>query len=403
MLNKKNQKIYPIEGVKLSSVYSKMYKKRRYDLSLIELCDGSLVSGVFTKNHAKAAPVIISKKNIKNQKIKYLIINSGNANAGTGQEGIKDVITYCKKISDITSCSTKDILVFSTGVIGERIKVDNISESIPKLISNLNQDNWQNFSKSILTTDTCTKISSKKIKIKGEEIIITGVAKGSGMIMPNMATMLSFVATNLKISKKELDTLQIKLTEKSFNMISVDGDTSTNDSSVLISSRKTKNDYKNLSQKEKKNFYDCLESIYVDLAKKIILDAEGATKFITINVKKIKNKKIGKNIAMSIANSPLVKTAMFAEDPNWGRILSSIGKANVGKYDFSKLEIYLGKYLIFKNNKLNKMYSEKHVAKYLKNKKIDINIVLNNGNDEVTVWTSDLSYKYIKINAEYRT
>ncbi len=403
MLKKKNQKIYPVEGIKLSSVCSKMYKKRRYDLSLIELCDGSLVSGVFTKNHAKAAPVIISKKNIKNKKIKYLIINSGNANAGTGQEGIKDVIKYCKKISDITFCSLKDILVFSTGVIGERIKVDNISESIPKLISNLNQDNWQNFSKSILTTDTCTKISSKKLKIKDEEITITGVAKGSGMIMPNMATMLSFVATNLKISKKELDTMLKDLTDRSFNMISVDGDTSTNDSSVLISSRKTKNSYKKLSKKDKKKFYDCVESIYIALARKIILDAEGATKFITINVKKIRNKKIGKNIAMSIANSPLVKTAMFAEDPNWGRIFSSIGNADIGQYDFSKLEIYLGKILIFKNNQLNKRYNEKNAEKYLKNKEIDINIILNNGSDEVTIWTSDLSYKYIKINAEYRT
>ncbi len=403
MLKKKNQKIYPVEGIKLSSVCSKMYKKRRYDLSLIELCDGSIVSGVFTKNHAQAAPVIISKKNIKNKNTKYLIINAGNANAGTGQEGINDIKKYCKKISDITFCSLKEILVFSTGVIGERIKVDNIIKNLPKLFKNLNEDNWLNFSKSILTTDTCNKVLSKKIKIKNEFITITGVAKGSGMIRPNMATMLSFVATNLKISKKELDTMLKDLTDRSFNMISVDGDTSTNDSSVLISSRKTKNSYKKLSKKDKKKFYDCVESIYIALARKIIQDAEGATKFITINVKKIKNKKIGKNIAMSIANSPLVKTAMFAEDPNWGRIFSSIGNADIGQYDFSKLEIYLGKILIFKNNQLNKRYSEKNAEKYLKNKEIDINIILNNGSDEVTIWTSDLSYKYIKINAEYRT
>ena len=403
MIKKKNENVYPVEGVKLASIYSKMYKKRRYDLSIIELCKEAIVSGVFTENKAKAAPVIISKNHIRGKNLKYLIINSGNANAGTGEDGIKDIKKYCRKISDLTSCNFKDILVFSTGVIGERIKANFIVEALPKLIKRLDENNWQKFSKSIMTTDTCNKTSCKKIKIRDEVVTITGVAKGSGMIMPNMATMLSFVATNLKISKNELDRILKQLTEKSYNMITVDGDTSTNDSSILISSSKTKISYKQLNLKEKNKFYSCIESIYLDLAKKIIKDAEGATKFITINIKKIKNKKIGKNIGMSIANSPLVKTAMFAEDPNWGRILSAIGNSNVGSYDMRKLEIYIGNFLIFKNNQLNKKYNENKVAKYLKNKNIDINLILNNGKDEVTLWTSDLSHKYIKINAEYRT
>tara|TARA_Y200000002_G_scaffold296160_1_gene250669 strand:- start:1943 stop:3154 length:1212 start_codon:yes stop_codon:yes gene_type:complete len=403
MLKKKNIKIYPVEGIKLGSVYSKMYQKRRYDLSIIEFCKNTIISGVFTNNKAKAAPVLITQKHIKNKNLKYLIVNAGNANAGTGVQGINDIKKYCKKLSDISSCAFEDILIFSTGVIGERIKVDYINKAIPTLFRKLKQDNWLNFSKSILTTDTCIKLVSKKIQINNETIVITGVAKGSGMIMPNMATMLSFVATNLKISKKELDKMLIRLTENSYNMITVDGDTSTNDSSILISSGKSKINYRQLNSREKSNFDNCIESIYQDLAKKIIKDAEGATKFITINIKKAKNKNIGKNVGMSIANSSLVKTALFAGDPNWGRILSAIGNSNIDKSVMSNLEIYIGKYLVFKNNKLYKKYNESVAARYLKNKNIDLNIFLNNGKQNITIWTSDLTYKYIKINAEYRT
>ena len=403
MSKKKDIKIYPVEGIKLGSVHSKMYQKRRYDLSIIELCKNTIISGVFTNNKVKAAPVLITQKHIKNKNLKYLIVNAGNANAGTGVQGINDIKKYCKKLSDISSCVFEDILIFSTGVIGERIKVENINKAIPILFKKLKQDNWLNFSKSILTTDTCIKLVSKKIQIKNEPVVITGVAKGSGMIMPNMATMLSFVATNLKISKKELDKMLIRLTDKSYNMITVDGDTSTNDSSILISSGKSKINYKQLNSREKSKFDNCIESIYQELAKKIIKDAEGATKFITINIKKAKNKNIGKNVGMSIANSSLVKTALFAEDPNWGRILSAIGNSNIDKSSISNLEIYIGKYLVFKNNKLYKKYNESMVARYLKNKNIDLNIFLNNGKYNITIWTSDLTYQYIKINAEYRT
>ena len=403
MLKKKDIKIYPVEGIKLGSVHSKMYQKRRYDLSIIELCKNTTISGVFTNNKVKAAPVLITQKHIKNKNLKYLIVNAGNANAGTGVQGINDIKKYCKKLSDISSCVFEDILIFSTGVIGERIKVENINKAIPILFKKLKQDNWLNFSKSILTTDTCIKLVSKKIQIKNEPVVITGVAKGSGMIMPNMATMLSFVATNLKISKKELDKMLIRLTDKSYNMITVDGDTSTNDSSILISSGKSKINYMQLNSREKSKFDNCIESIYQELAKKIIKDAEGATKFITINIKKAKNKNIGKNVGMSIANSSLVKTALFAEDPNWGRILSAIGNSNIDKSSISNLEIYIGKYLVFKNNKLYKKYNESLAARYLKNKNIDLNIFLNNGKYNITIWTSDLTYQYIKINAEYRT
>jgi glutamate N-acetyltransferase/amino-acid N-acetyltransferase len=218
-----------------------------------------------------------------------------------------------------------------------------------------------------------------------------------------MATMLSFVATDMKIGKTELKKMLKKLTESSYNMITVDGDTSTNDSSILIATGKSLLSYESLTLKDKKIFYKCIESIYKELAKKIIYDGEGATKFVTINVKKVNTKKQGKEIAMSIANSLLVKTALFAQDPNWGRILSAIGNANINIKNLSNITISLGKILIFKDNKLYKKYNEKLAYKYLKNKNIEINVVINTGKEETTVWTTDLSYEYIKINAEYRT
>jgi glutamate N-acetyltransferase/amino-acid N-acetyltransferase len=403
MMKKKDIKIHGVNGISLSSVYSGMYAKQRLDLSILEISCGSNIAGVFTKNKAKSPSVIISNENINKYCPKYLIVNSGNANAGTGDEGLKDINKYCKKLSLAASCKTEEILVFSTGVIGERIKTDNIIKSIPKLLKNLHKDSWIDFSNSILTTDTCNKIISKKIKISGKTITITGVAKGSGMIMPNMATMLSFVATDIKIDKTELKKMLKKLTESSYNMITVDGDTSTNDSSILIATGKSLLSYKKLTLKDKKIFYNCIESIYIELAKKIIYDGEGATKFVSINVKKVNTKKQGKEIAMSIANSLLVKTALFAQDPNWGRILSAIGNANTNIKNISNITISLGKILIFKDNKLYKKYNEKLANKYLKNKNIEINITINTGKEETTVWTTDLSYEYIKINAEYRT
>ena len=403
MMKKKDIKIHGVNGISLSSVHSGMYAKKRLDLSILEISCGSNIAGVFTKNKAKSPSVIISSHNINKCCPKYLIVNSGNANAGTGDEGLKDINKYCKKLSLAASCKTEEILVFSTGVIGERIKTSNIIKSIPKLLKNLCTDSWINFSNSILTTDTCNKIISKKIKISGKIITITGVAKGSGMIMPNMATMLSFVATDMKIGKTELKKMLKKLTESSYNMITVDGDTSTNDSSILIATGKSLLSYESLTLKDKKIFYKCIESIYKELAKKIIYDGEGATKFVTINVKKVNTKKQGKEIAMSIANSLLVKTALFAQDPNWGRILSAIGNANINIKNLSNITISLGKILIFKDNKLYKKYNGKLAYKYLKNKNIEINVVINTGKEETTVWTTDLSYEYIKINAEYRT
>jgi len=403
MNDKITKKIYPVDGVKISSVSSGMYKKIRLDLSIIEINSNSSVAGVFTKNKAKSPAVIISQKNLKKSNPKFLIVNAGNANAGTGKDGYNDVIKYCESLAKKGNCSIYDILVFSTGVIGEKIKVKNIVNSIPLLVKNLDANQWNAFSQSILTTDTENKIISKKFKIAGESVTITGVTKGSGMIMPNMATMLSFVATDVKIPKNQLSKILKDITKVSFNMITVDGDTSTNDSSILIATGKSKIIYNNLSNDDKNKFNNILKSIYIDLAKKIVKDGEGATKFVTIKVDKVSTFKVAKKIAMSVANSPLVKTALFAEDPNWGRILSAIGNVNTSVKDLSKIELRLGKILIYKNNKLNSKYNEKAAKKYLKNKNIEIYIKYNTGLFSGTVWTSDLSHEYININADYRS
>ena len=392
-----------VNGIRLSSVYSGMYNSERLDLSLIEIQAGSSVSGVFTKNNIKSPSVLICEKNLNKKNPRYLIINSGNANAGTGKKGYQDAVDYCTFLSKATLVDINEILPFSTGIIGERIKVKEINKSIPLLVDKLNKDSWEDFSKAILTTDTCSKIVSKLITLSDEDIIITGVAKGSGMIQPNMATMLSFVATNLEINKNTLNNLLNTATNVSYNMITVDGETSTNDSSIFISTGKSNLKYDDLSQTDQKIFQKTLNNIYIDLAKKIISDGEGATKFITINVKNIDTQSNGKKIAMSVANSPLVKTALFAEDPNWGRILSAIGSSETKISDYTKIEISFDDILIYKDGGLHHDYKEDKAKNYLKNKNIIINIDFNIGIINSTVWTTDLSYDYIKINADYRT
>ena len=398
-----NNIVNSVNGIRLSSVYSGMYSSERLDLSLIEIEAGSSVSGVFTKNNIKSPSVLICEKNLNKKDPRYLIINSGNANAGTGKKGYQDAVDYCTYLSIETLVDINEILPFSTGVIGERIKVKEIIKSIPLLVNRLNKDSWEDFSNAILTTDTCNKIVSKIVTISNENIIINGVAKGSGMIQPNMATMLSFVATNLEINKNTLNDLLNTATNVSYNMITVDGETSTNDSSILISTGKSNLKYDNLSQKDQGLFKKALNDIYIDLAKKIINDGEGATKFITINVKNIDSQSNGKKIAMSIANSPLVKTALFAEDPNWGRILSAIGSSEAEISDYTKIEISFDDILIYKDGEIYKDYKEVEAKKYLKNKNLIINIDFNIGIINSTVWTTDLSYDYIKINADYRT
>ena len=401
--DKEKNTIFPIDGIMISSVEAEIRKKNELDLSLVSISEGSTVSGVFTTSKTRSPVIDISEKNILSYTPKYLIINSGNANAGLGKIGKKDVNEYCEYLSKRTNTSINEICPFSTGVIGERISVKNIKDKIPFLIDALDKNSWENFSKSIMTTDTFNKIVSKKINISNTDIFITGVAKGSGMIMPNMATMLSFVATNLNINKEDLDKILTNINKNTYNAISVDGDMSTNDSSILIATGKSNLNYIDCDNKDKDIFITSLQNIYKELSMKIVKDGEGATKIISIHIKKAKSNEYAKEIGMSIANSPLVKTAFFAEDPNWGRILAAIGNSKVDDKKLENFDLFIGDQLILKDGEISNDYDESKAKSIMMQDNVEIIVNINNGSEEFTVLTTDLSHKYIEINASYRS
>ena len=377
-----------------SSSYQKYGK--RLDTAIIQVPRNSKISGLFTSNKFPAAPVKVAKRNLTNldkKKKTALFINAGNANAATGPEGLKDINKMFANYKDV------NVLPFSTGVIGERLDLQRYGKSFFNAYKNLGKSSWKNFATSIMTTDKKEKIVKKSIKIKGETINFIGVAKGSAMIEPNMATMLSFVFTDLKISKLKLDKIHRLACESSFNSITVDGDQSTNDSSLLIA---TGSSLISLSKANEKKILETLQDIFYSLAEKIVLDAEGATKLISITVKGLKTENECKTVAKNVANSLLVKTAAFGEDPNWGRVIMAIGKAG-SKINLNKLSIKFGDIIIIEGGKLNQSYDEKQTANYMKSENIEINIETFTGNKNFTAYTMDLTKKYIEINADYRS
>ena len=377
-----------------SSSYQKYGK--RLDTAIIQVPRNSKISGLFTSNKFPAAPVKVAKRNLTSldkKKKTALFINAGNANAATGPEGLEDINKMFANYKDV------NVLPFSTGVIGERLDLQSYGKSFFNAYKNLGKSSWKNFATSIMTTDKKEKIVKKSIKIKGETINFIGVAKGSAMIEPNMATMLSFVFTDLKISKLKLDKIHRLACESSFNSITIDGDQSTNDSSLLIA---TGSSLISLSKANEKKILETLQDIFYSLAEKIVLDAEGATKLISITVKGLKTENECKTVAKNIANSLLVKTAAFGEDPNWGRILMAVGNTNIS-FDEKKFNLKLGKLQVFRNNKLSPSYSEKLGLKEFKKRKIEIVIKLGNSNKTSKVLTSDLSKDYVSMNADYRS
>ena len=377
-----------------SSSYQKYGK--RLDTAIIQVPRNSKISGLFTSNKFPAAPVKVAKRNLTNldkKKKTALFINAGNANAATGPEGLKDINKMFANYKDV------NVLPFSTGVIGERLDLQSYGKSFFDAYKNLGRGSWKNFATSIMTTDKKEKIVKKSIKIKGETINFIGVAKGSAMIEPNMATMLSFVFTDLKISKLKLDKIHRLACESSFNSITIDGDQSTNDSSLLIA---TGSSLISLSKANEKKILETLQDIFYSLAEKIVLDAEGATKLISITVKGLKTENECKKVAKNIANSLLVKTAAFGEDPNWGRILMAVGNTNIS-FDEKQFNLKLGKLQVFRNNKLSSSYSEKLGLKEFKKRKIEIVIKLGDSSKTSKVLTSDLSKDYVSMNADYRS
>ena len=400
--NKEN--ILNISGIKLSTAESGLKYNNRKDLALIALDEGAVVAGVFTKNQFIAAPVVIAKSNLNiGPHKRAFIINTGSANAGTGKKGLEDAKEICNVLASRLKIDSNEILPFSTGVIMAYLPTDKIKESIPLLVDNLNADNWLDAAEAIMTTDTIPKAVSTSGVIDDSKILVTGISKGSGMINPNMATMLAFIGTNANINAEMLQELIKEVTEKTFNKISVDGETSTNDSFIIVATNKA--DHKQITSKNK--HYEILKDMLMDnamqLSQAIIRDGEGATKFIEIVVEQGENEKDCDEIAKVIANSSLVKTAFFASDPNLGRILAALGNAQIEGLDPSLINIFLNDLLFAKNGSIAADYTELKGSEEMNKNEICLKIQMGRGLATSTMWTTDLSYDYVKINSEYRT
>ena len=396
--------IFPIKGISLGIAKAHIKKPNRKDLLLVTIAEGSKVSGVFTQNAFCAAPVLLCKEHLKNTSgIRALIVNTGCANAGTGEDGILKAKETCEAVSDLLSIKPEQVLPFSTGVILESLPIDKIKNGLPDTIKNLDPSHWIDAAEAIMTTDIVPKAASRKIKIQDKEVVISGVSKGSGMIHPNMATMLSFIATDASINQILLDKLLKEVTEESFNCITVDGDTSTNDSFILIATGKAEHVEINQEDKNYEVLKDAIREVAIELAQAIVRDGEGATKFITIQVESGRDDAECRKVGFAIAHSPLIKTAFFASDPNLGRILAAIGYASIDSLDITKIQLFLGNVLVAEKGGRTSSYSEAQGQEVMKHPEISMRILLNRGHAKATIWTCDFSYDYVKINADYRT
>ena len=405
MIYKKFPEIPPIENIDIICGKANIKSRSRLDLAIIIFNNYANVAYVTTKSKTFAANIKWLKENKNISKIKVLMVNSGNANAYTGEQGYLNLKNMIKFLSHGFNCKNKEVIISSTGVIGEQLPLKKIMITLNKLteksIEKKNM-NWESFARAIMTTDTFPKGIYKKTRIGNKEVKLIGIAKGSGMIAPDMATMLGYIFTDADLSSKILQELLIEVNEKSFNSITVDSDMSTNDMVCFFSTRKISNKVKTIKDKILDKFKKDLQWLAIELAKKIIYDGEGATKIIEVNVLGAQSYIDAKNVALSIANSPLVKTAIAGEDANWGRIIMAIGKSKA-KLDQNNISLKFGKNLILKKGKLKKNYNEEPVSEYLKRNEIKIEVDLNGGKFISKVWTCDLTKKYIEINADYRS
>jgi glutamate N-acetyltransferase / amino-acid N-acetyltransferase len=391
--------LHPVAGVELGVAMAGIKKPGRKDLLVVRLAPGAAVAGVFTKNRFCAAPVILSKKHLTND-VRALVVNTGNANAGTGKDGLARALAVCTSLSESLICKSRQVLPFSTGVIMEPLPVDRIVAGLPAAIADLREDNWLAAAEAIMTTDTVAKACSVKVKLSGGEATVTGISKGSGMIHPDMATMLGFVATDARVSPVHLKKLVKTVADQSFNCITVDGDTSTNDSFMLIATAKGPSVSSN---KDLSILGKAITLVSLQLAQAIVRDGEGATKFVTVTVERGRSIAECRKIAYAIAHSPLVKTAFFASDPNLGRILCAIGYGGIGDLDTGKVDLYLDEVRVARSGGRDALYREEQGVRAMKKPEFTVRAVLNRGKASATVWTCDFSYDYVKINAEYRS
>ena len=401
-----SEELLPIRGLSLGIAAAGIKKTNCNDLLLMVLDEGSRVAGLFTQNRFCAAPVIVAKEHLSglNSSVRALVINTGNANAGTGQQGIDSARSTCSAVAGLLGCDADQVLPFSTGVIMEQLPLEKVIAGLPTAISNLKSDNWFDAAGSIMTTDIVPKAVSRQIRIKGSMVTITGIAKGSGMIRPNMATMLGYVATDASISQALLQQILRHSADLSFNRITVDGDTSTNDAFILITTGRAGHDeIVDLNSEDFRSLQDAVTEVSVHLAQAIVRDGEGATKFITVQVDGGVDQDECAKVAYAIAHSPLVKTAFFASDPNLGRILAAIGYAGINDLDVNQIKLYLDEVLVAENGGRAGSYLEADGQRVMNQDEITVRVVLNRGGSSVRVWTCDFSYDYVKINASYRS
>ena len=414
-----------MSGIELGYAEAGVRKPNRKDVLVMLLAPGATVAGVFTNNRFCAAPVQVCKAHLEGLQIagladagdpaaahsggaagasiRALLINTGNANAGTGESGLADANATCVALAELLGCQPAQILPFSTGVILEPLPVARITAGLPAALANLKQDHWLAAAEAIMTTDTQPKAASRTVVINGETITLTGISKGAGMIRPNMATMLGFLATDARVSQRLLERLVKQAADRSFNCITIDGDTSTNDSFILMATGAARLDITDADSAEYAALAEAVVSLSQELAQMIVRDGEGATKFITITVEEGANVEECRQIAYSIGHSPLVKTAFFASDPNLGRILAAIGYAGVDDLDVGKLDLYLDDVLVVQNGGRNPDYQEADGQRVMRQSEITIRVKLGRGTAQATIWTCDLSHDYVTINADYRS
>jgi glutamate N-acetyltransferase/amino-acid N-acetyltransferase len=388
--------LHPVPGVELGVAMAGIKKPGRKDLLVMRLAPGATVAGVFTRNRFCAAPVLLARKNLKNA-VRALVVNTGNANAGTGADGLKRAGMVCDALARLVNCNRGQVLPFSTGVIMESLPVERIVAGLAHALEA--QSGWLSAAEAIMTTDTVPKAFSRKVRLKAGEATITGIAKGAGMIRPDMATMLGFVATDAAVPRKALQAVVRRAAERSFNCITVDGDTSTNDAFIVVA---TGAGPQAKSSKDLKILEAGVTEVAENLAQAIVRDGEGATKFVTVRVERGRSAQECRRVAYAIAHSPLVKTAFFASDPNLGRILAAIGNAGI-VLDTDEVDLYLDEVLVARRGGRSPAYQEHEAKAAMAKAEFTVRAVLNRGRAEATVWTCDLSFDYVKINAEYRT
>jgi glutamate N-acetyltransferase/amino-acid N-acetyltransferase len=395
----------PVKGIRLATAEAGIRYKGRPDVAILEVVHGTRAAAVFTRNAFCAAPVTVAREHLAAAAPRFLLINAGNANAGTGEEGLRDARESCRLLAERAACIEAAVLPFSTGVIGEPLPVHRFGPAIDQLLIDLHSDSeaWMDAARAIMTTDTVPKGASRQIEIDGKTVTVTGIAKGSGMIHPDMATMLAFVGTDADLAQGLLQSALEKAVGSSFNSITVDGDTSTNDACILLATGTSGALVETADSDACRAFTSALEEVCQQLAQAIVRDGEGATKFVTLEVVEAGDEGEARLVAFTVAHSPLVKTALFASDPNWGRILAAVGRAGIDGLDVDRVWLTINGVSIARDGGRDPEYTEAQGAEAMSADEITIRIGLGRGEAQARIWTTDLSHDYVRINAEYRS